>query len=131
MVDKVMSAAASNLDLARLDYVKRVIAEFGDKIAPEVQRDILAQKVTIGMPPYEAYLAAGHCALEVIADSTRWPKNADPYKVVQAQTLHPDDSQIWMTFENGTQFPEKGRMRFRVFVKGGKVLSVEVVEPRA
>lgn len=121
----------SNMNLARLDYAKRVIAEFGAHIAPDLQRDILAQRVTIGMPPYEAYLAAGQFAFQVIADPTRWPKNADPYKVIQAQTLRPDDSQIWMTFENGTQFPEKGQTRFRVFVRGGKVRSIAAMEPAA
>ena len=113
------------LDQKRLEYATGVIRDYGDKIPPQIQKDILAQRVTLGMPPYEASLAAGASTFEVIADPTKWPKSADPYKVIQAQTLHPDDSQIWMIFETATQFPEKGMTRFKVFFRGGKALEIK------
>ena len=124
---QIMPTADPHLDKKRLEYAKGVIKQFGDKIPLEVQKGILAQQVTLGMPPYEASLAAGAYTFEVIADPKKWPKDADPYKVIQAQTLHPDDSQIWMIFQTATQFPEKGLIRFRVFFKGGKALEIKEV----
>ena len=123
-----MGSTNSSLYQARLHYAKRIISEHGDKIPSAIQQDILVQKVSIGMPPYEAYLAAGKCFFKVTADPANWPKNADHFKVIQAQTLHPDERQIWMTFENATQYPEKGNSRFVVFVQGGKVRTIDPVE---
>ena len=120
-----MPTAEPQVDQKRLEYAKGVIRDYGDKIPPQIQKDILAQRVTLGMPPYEASLAAGAYIFRVIADPAKWPKNVDPYKVIQAQTLHPDDSQIWMTFETATQFPEKGMTRFQVFFRGGKALEIK------
>src|SRR2546425_6702579 len=36
-----------------------------------IQKDILAQRVTLGMPPYEASLAAGAYIFRVIADPAK------------------------------------------------------------
>ena len=115
-----------SLDLARLELARKVISEHGDKIAPVIQKDILAQRVTLGMAPYDAHLAAGAYTFRVRADPVKWPKGCDPYKVIAAQSLRPDNSEIWMTFSNAQQFPEKGLTQFKVYVKGGKVL--EIVE---
>ena len=52
-----------------------------------------------------------------------------PYKVIQSQTMHPDDSQIWLTFQNATQFLEKGLTRFTVCFRGGKALEIKGVTP--
>jgi hypothetical protein len=120
-----MQTDAKPLDLGRLETAKRVISQFGHHMTPEVREGILAQRVSIGMPPYEAYLAAGAFSFELKADPARWPAGADPYKVIQAQSLHPDDSEIWMFFSNATQFPAKGMMRFKIFVKGGKVREIQ------
>jgi len=46
-----------------------------------------------------------------------WENNADPYNVMWAQSTQADDSQIWMTFENATQYPAEGKQSFRVFFK--------------
>lgn len=119
-----MQTDPPSLDLGRLEIAKQVISEFGRHIAPEVQRDMLAQRVSIGMPPYEAYLAAGAFTFDLRADPAKWSKGSDPHKVIQAQSLHPDESEIWMFFLNATQFPEKGLTRFKVFVKGGKILEI-------
>lgn len=80
------------------------------------------------MPPYEASLAAGAYTFKVIADPKKWPNNADPYRVIQAQTRHPDDSEIWMNFETATQFPEQGLTKFQAYIRGGKVLTIEKQE---
>lgn len=70
------------------------------------------------MTPYDAYLAAGAFTFKVIADTAKWGKNADPYDVMWGQSVRPDESQIWMTFENDTQYPTEGKQFFRVFFSG-------------
>lgn len=119
---------ASPLDLKRLEYAKSVIRQRGDKISARIQQDILAQRVTLGMPPYEASLAAGAYTFKVVADPAKWAKNADPSQVIHAQSLHPDNSEIWMTFQTATQFPEKGMTGFVVYFRGGKAVEIKELE---
>jgi hypothetical protein len=116
------------LDQKRLEYARGVIAKFGEKMSDEAKRDILAQEVTTGIPPYEAYLAAGAFSFQVDADPAVWPKNADPYSVIQAQSLHPDNSRITLIFENATQFPDRGVTRFKVFFAQGRATRIEALE---
>lgn len=92
----------------------KVFKEYPDKISPEIQEKILAQQVVLGMTPYDAYLAAGAHYYKVSADPEKWKRNADPYKVMWAQSVAPDNSEIWMTFETDTQYPGQGRKRFEV-----------------
>ena len=77
------------------------------------------------MNPYEAHLAGGAYAFRVIADPKHWKEDADPYCVIQAQTLHPDDSQIWMIFQNETQYPNEGLQTFQVEFQKGKVVDIK------
>lgn len=81
-------------------------------------------EITLGMNPYEAHLAGGAYAFRVIADPKHWKEDADPYNVIQAQTLNPDDSQIWMTFQNETQYPNEGLQAFQVTFQQGKVVEI-------
>lgn len=109
----------------RRDQILQVFKEHPDKISPAIQEKILAEQVVLGMAPYDAYLAAGAFFFKVIHDSAKWPKNADPYKVMWAQSIQADDSQIWMTFQNDTQYPGEGKQSFRVFFKNGKAVEIE------
>jgi hypothetical protein len=120
-----MSTPKPQLDQKRLEYAKGIIRDYGNKIPPQIQEAILAQRVVLDMPPYEASLAAGAHSFQVIPDPEKWPKNADPYKVIQAQTLHPDNSEIWLTFKTATQFPDKGMIQFKVFFRSGKAVTIE------
>ena len=120
------NTSQAKLDQKRLEFAEETIRQYGGMIAQQTQNDILEQRVTLGMSPYEAYLAGGAFAFKVQADQSKWPGGADPYRVMWAQSTHPDNSQIWMTFETATQFPEKGTSRFRVFIEKGKV--TEIVE---
>lgn len=95
------------------------------KISPSIQEKILAGQVVLGMAPYDAHLAAGAFTFKVIADPAKWKSNADPYKVMWAQSVDPDDSQIWMTFETDTQYPSEGNQLFRVLFRGGKAVDIE------
>jgi hypothetical protein len=82
------------------------------------------------MTPYEAHLAAGGFRFKVVADAKVWPKNADPYRGIWSQSIKPDDSKIWMMFENDTQFPELGITQFEVSFQKGKVTSVNILGAR-
>ena len=115
----------SEVNQSHLEFSMSILREYGDKIAPHIQEAILAQKVIVGMPPYEAYLAGGKFSFEVKADAAKWPNDADPYKVIEAQTMHPDASEMWFIFENSTQFPEKGIVKFMVYVSNGRVANIQ------
>lgn len=123
MSDESMATASEK----RRAEALRVFRDYPDKIAPAIQEKILAQQVVIGMTPYDAYLAAGAFAFRVIADPKNWPGNADPYNVMWAQSVQPDDSKIWMTFQNDTQYPGRHKVRFRVFFERGKAIEIEEV----
>ena len=96
-----------------------------------IQKSIQQKQVKKGMNPYEAHLAGGAYAFRVIADPKHWKEDADPYHVIQAQTLHPDDSQIWMTFQNETQYPNEGLQTFQVTFQQGKVVEIHLLSKEA
>lgn len=102
-----------------------IFKTYPNAVSIELQAKILAQQVDIGMDPYMAHLAAGAFAFKVDADPAKWEGNADPYNVMWAQSQHPDDSQIWMTFETDTQFPGEGEKRFTVYFQKGKAVKIE------
>ncbi len=109
----------------RMNMARQAFLDYPDKIPAHIQEAILAQRVIPGMAPYEAYMAAGQFAFRVIADPANWPKNSDPYQVMWGQSLHPDNSQIWMTFQTETQYPGEGKSAFRVFFTNGKAIEIE------
>lgn len=109
----------------RRNEVLQIFKDYPDKISPTIQERILAEQIVLGMTPYDAYLAAGAFVFKVIADPAKWEANADPYNVMWAQSTQADDSQIWMTFENDTQYPAEGKQSFRVFFKGGEAVEIE------
>lgn len=108
----------------RRNQVLQVFRDYPDKIAPAIQEKIMAEQIVLGMAPYEAHLAAGAFAFKVIADRSKWKGNPDPYKVMWAQSLHPDNSEIWMTFATDTQYPGEGMKKFTVYFKSGKALTI-------
>lgn len=103
----------------------QIFKDFPDKISPAIQEKILVEQIVLGMTPYDAYLAGGSFAFKVIPDPNNWQNNADPYKVMWAQSTKPDASQIWMTFMNDTQYPSEGMVTFRVFFLGGKAAEIK------
>lgn len=113
----------------RKKHALQIFRDHPGKIPLDIQEKILEQQVVLGMAPFDAYLAGGAFAFRVIADGKKWPPNANPYDVMWAQSISPDDSQIWMTFENDTQYPDKGRVQFRVFFRGGKANEIEELVP--
>jgi hypothetical protein len=82
-------------------------------------------QVTIGMNTHEASLAGGAYFYRVIADEDIWDKDTDPNIIIKTQVTHPDNSQIWMTFQNAIQYPKKGMQTFQVEFQKGKVVSIK------
>lgn len=120
-----MKATESALDQTCLAMAKKDIELYGDRIPEQTQKAILEQRVALGMSPYEAKLAGGAFQYRVEMDAKYWPAKSDPLQVMWAQSVRPDDSKIWMTFETGTQFPEQGRTKFTVYFEKGKAVQID------
>jgi hypothetical protein len=120
-----MTKTEETLNKERLEFAKKAIRLYGDKIPPQSQNSILEQKITIGMSPYEAKLAGGAFYYKVEADPEKWPTNSDPLAVIDKQSIAPDESKIWMTFETETQFPGEGKQIFTVYFYNGKAQTIE------
>ena len=103
---------------------EREIAAHPEKFSDETKRNILDQRITLGMTPYEVRLAGGAFYYEVEADPKRWPRGSDPIKVIATQTDEPDDSKITLTFQNTTQFQTPEPVTFRVRIMRGKVTEI-------
>jgi len=107
-----------------LEIAQEAIQEYGDKISLEAREHILVQRVVLGMSPFEALLAGGAFVFRVEPDRKVWPIGTDPYRIIYGQSHTPDDSKIWMTFENETQFPGEGRKAFTVEFERGKAIKI-------
>ncbi|MGE3612527.1 MAG: hypothetical protein AB7G20_03450 [Sulfurimonas sp.] len=83
------------------------------------------KKITIGMNTNEASLAGGAYFYRVIADEDVWDKDTDPNIIIKTQVTKPDNSQIWMTFQNASQYPDKGLQTFQVEFQKGKVVDIK------
>ncbi len=82
-------------------------------------------QITLGMNTYAASLAGGAYFFRVIADEDVWDKDTDPTIIIKTQATKPDNSQIWMTFQNDTQYPDKGLQTFQVEFQRGKVINIK------
>ena len=112
----------------RRNKLLQIFNDYGDQFPPAMREPILVEKIILGMTPYAAHLAAGAFSFKVIADPVKWEKNADPYKVIWEQSVNADESQIWMTFENESQYPTEGKQSFRVFFENGKAVEIVKLE---
>lgn len=127
-----MSDPTTNSEVEkRMALAKRIFVEQPGVIPKAHQDAILMQHVVPGMTPYEAYLAAGAFAFRVVADPNKWPAHSDPYRVMWAQSQDPDKSDIWMTFQNDTQYRTEGKRTFRVAFENGRAKSIEQVPHEA
>ena len=110
---------------ARMSVAQQAFDAFPEKFSADVRQSILAGQASVGMDPYQAYLAAGQFAYSVQADESKWPPRSDPMKVIWAQALHPDKSEITLTFQNDTQFPGEGVQEFRVVFREGRAVEIK------
>jgi hypothetical protein len=106
-------------------YVETMFSQHPELFSQDHRKSILEEIVTIGMSPYEASLAGGAFAYKVVADKKKWPESSDPLKVMWEQSKQIDDSEIWMTFKNHSQFPDGNEVTFRVYFEHGRAVRVE------
>lgn len=104
-----------------------VFKKYPDAVPLHLQKKVIAQQVNIGMDPHMARLAGGACSFDIVADPAVWPLNADPFNVMDAQSLRPDASKISLIFSNTTQYPNEGNVHFRAVFVQGRVAIVEKV----
>lgn len=128
-INKTMTKEIDSLGEQRKQFARQVFKDYPGKIPLAVQEKILAGQIVVGMAPYECHLAAGGFAFRVDADPMVWKDKSDPYQVMWKQSTKPDNSEIWMTFETDTQYPEEGCRRFQVhFMKGRAVEIIKIGE---
>lgn len=108
----------------RQDVARRVFAEHPEMSRQNRRESILKGIIEMGMTPYEAKLAGGEFSYKVISDSAIWVPNADPIKVMWTQSIRPDESRIWMTFWNTSQFETAMDRTFTVYFVDGKAQSI-------
>jgi hypothetical protein len=90
------------------------------QITQSIQQGIIIE----GMNTYEASLAGGAYFFKVIADEDVWDKDTDPNIIIKAQVKNPDNSQIWMIFQNTTQFNTEKPQTFQVEFQRGRVVKI-------
>jgi hypothetical protein len=120
------SAAVARAVQLRLE-MERIFEKFPDKFTAEIRQGFSDHKVVVGMDPYLAHLTAGAFAYKVEADRSKWQDDADPMQVMWTQAKRPDDSKIWMTFENDTQFPDQGLTKFSVYFENGRAKQIKKI----
>ena len=108
----------------RIEYANDMFAKHPELFPIEHRQSILNGRIDLGMTPFEAKLAGGAFFFKVKPDKTVWPEKYDPYKVMWAQSLHPDNSDIKMTFTNVTQFQGEGVVAFEIVFENGKACSI-------
>ncbi|GAB3357415.1 hypothetical protein [Lysobacter tyrosinilyticus] len=99
--------------------------KYPDIYRSQYRESILQGVVVLGMNPEEARVAGGAFAYRVIPDRAVWSTNADPRRVIGAQSLTPDESEIWMMFKNETQCTDGAVHAFRVHFQRGLAVAVE------
>ena len=122
-----MAVASANAQTA--DSMEQIFIAHPEKFSSEIIAAYRAKRIVPGMDPYLASRAGGAYQYRVEADPAKWATDYDPLRVIQAQAMHPDQSKIWMTFENSTQFPGQAGTRFKVTVEHGTVVAIEKISP--
>ena len=112
----------------RDSYAQTMFAQHPELFPEDRRQSILDGVVLIGMTPFEARLAGGAFAYKVVADKTKWSEQSDPLKVMWAQSMQADDSEIWMTFKNSSQISGGNETTFRVYFEHGRAVRIEKLE---
>jgi len=109
------------------DKIKKIMEDNPEQFTENIKQNIEQEKVVNGMNTFQASLAGGAYFFRVIADPDVWEKEIDPNIVIRAQVNKPDNSQIWMTFQNTTQYNEKEVQTFQVAFEQGKVTDIKKI----
>lgn len=107
------------------DKITKMMEDNPEQFPENIQKSIAEGKIINGMNTFQASLAGGAYFFRVIADPDVWKKDIDPNIVIKAQPTRPDNSQIWMTFQNTTQYKEKEKQTFKVTFERGKVIDIK------
>lgn len=107
------------------EKVKKIMEDNPEQFPKNIKKSIEEEKVINGMNTFQASLAGGAYFFRVIADPDVWEKDIDPNIVIKAQVNKPDNSKIWMTFQNTTQYKEKEKQTFQVAFEQGKVTDIK------
>ncbi|MDD5387635.1 MAG: hypothetical protein PHQ22_10620 [Sulfuricurvum sp.] len=116
------------ININREENVRKAIDKNPELFSSDIREAVLKGEIIIGMTPFQAQLAGGAFAFRVSADPAHWGANADPYRVMEAQTYHPDNSKIRMTFQNNTQFHGEGIQTFHVEFVNGQAYVIEKIQ---
>ena len=111
----------------RITCAQNYFDQYPQYFPKERRQSILNGVVVLGMTPFEAKLAAGAFYYKVSADKTKWGDNANPFKVMWAQSIEPDNSEIWMMFKNTSQFSSANGIVFRVYFERGHAIRIEKI----
>ena len=109
----------------RRNYAQTMFAQHPELFPEDRRQSILDGVVVLGMTPFEARLAGGAFAYKVVADKTKWSEQSDPLKVMWAQSMQADNSDIWMIFNNSSQFLDEEDTQFRVIFERGLAARIE------
>lgn len=120
-----LKSEQASAEQTRLNYFHEVQQQTPEDFRASFTSTIKAGVIVKGMTPYEAYLAGGQFAYKVSADEKVWPAGSDPMRVMWMQTHKPDNSEIWMMFNNHTQYKSTISIPFRVIVDKGLVVNIE------
>jgi hypothetical protein len=112
----------------RKTYAQTMFVQHPELFPEDHRKAILEGIVKIGMTPFEARLAGGSFAYKVVADKAKWPEHSDPLKVMWAQSMQADNSEIWMTFKNDVQFEQQRDGIFRVYFRRGRAVNIDRLE---
>lgn len=105
--------------------IKKMMEDNPEQFPEDIRQSIAQKKIINGMNTLHASLAGGAYFFRVIADEDIWDKDTDPNIIIKAQVNKPDNSKIWMTFQNSTQYKEKDKQAFRVIFEQGKVIDIK------
>ncbi len=120
-----MAAGTASQEQQRIAAANEYLSSRND-ISSELREAIQKGQVRIGMSPEEASVAGGSNIFSIDRDRAVWPKEeTDPWQILAAQTLHPDDSKISLNFQNKTQFGTADRVQFSVVFVHGRAVSIE------
>lgn len=112
----------------RKDYAKTMFSKHPELFPQNRQQSILDGVVLLGMTPFEAKLAGGAFFYKVVSDKEKWPEHSDPFKVMWAQSIQADNSEIWMMFKNSSQFSEGADVSFKVYFERGCAVVIEEIK---
>lgn len=122
------SQSESFMDKEFIDKVDQSFSRAPKHYREQFREAIRTRKVELGMWPTEVLLAAGGGVYRVKADPKIWEKNSDPLKVMRAQSISPDESEIEIRFQNSWQFEGGIPTKFIVNFKHGVVTDIVKTE---